>query len=177
MQLIPVDQISQMAQAIAQSGLFGIKTPAQALALGLICQAEGRHPAEAARDYHIIQGRPTLKADAMLARFQQSGGKVEWTKYTDEAVEGTFTHPQGGSITIVWDIERAKRANLAQKEIWKQYPRQMLRARVLSEAIRSIYPQVLSGMYTPEEVQDLQPVPQLTISNQNQLTIEDESPF
>ncbi|MBK8184776.1 MAG: hypothetical protein IPK63_18615 [Candidatus Competibacteraceae bacterium] len=48
----------------------------------------------------------------------------------------------------------AKRANLAGKDLWKQYPRAMLRARVISEGIRTVYPGVLSGMYTPEEVRD-----------------------
>ena len=145
-----------MAEAIAQSGLFGIKTPTQALALGLLCQAEGRHPAEAARDYHIIQGRPTLKADAMLARFQQAGGRVEWTRYDDQAVVGVFTHPSGGKLTLEWTMERAKTAGLAGKEVWKQYPRNMLRSRVISEAIRTVYPGVLSGCYLEDEVETVQ---------------------
>jgi hypothetical protein len=152
MQLVPITEMQTMAEAIAQSGLFGIKTPTQALALGLLCQAEGRHPAEAARDYHIIQGRPTLKADAMLARFQQAGGRVEWTRYDDEAVVGVFSHPSGGKITIDWTIERAKAAGLASKEVWKQYPRNMLRSRVISEAIRTVYPGVLSGCYLEDEI-------------------------
>lgn len=144
--------MQQMAEAIAGSGLFGIKTPQQALALGLLCQAEGRHPAEAARDYHVIQGRPTLKADTMLARFQSAGGRVEWPIYTDRKVVGVFSHPSGGTLTLDWDWERAKSAGLATRDTWKQYPRQMLRARVISEAIRTILPGVLSGCYLPDEL-------------------------
>ena len=66
--LVPYNDIERMGSAIAKSGLFGIKTPEQAIALMLIAQAEGMHPAIAARDYHVISNRPTLKADAMLAR-------------------------------------------------------------------------------------------------------------
>ena len=150
--------MQQMAEAIAGSGLFGLKTPQQALALGLLCQAEGRHPAEAARDYHVIQGRPTLKADTMLARFQNAGGRVEWPVYSDKKVVGTFSHPSGGTLTLDWDWERAKAAGLANRDTWKQYPRQMLRSRVISEAIRTILPGVLSGCYLPDEVADLPPV-------------------
>jgi hypothetical protein len=156
MQLVPINEMQTMAEAIAQSGLFGIKTPTQALALGLLCQAEGRHPAEAARDYHIIQGRPTLKADAMLARFQQAGGRVEWTRYDDQAVVGVFTHPSGGKLTLEWTMERAKTAGLAGKEVWKQYPRNMLRSRVIAEAIRTVYPGVLSGCYLEDEIEPVQ---------------------
>jgi hypothetical protein len=155
MQLVPFNEMQQMAEAIAGSGLFGLKTPQQALALGLLCQAEGRHPAEAARDYHVIQGRPTLKADTMLARFQSAGGRVEWPVYSDKKVVGVFSHPSGGNLTLDWDWERAKSAGLASRDTWKQYPRQMLRARVISEAIRTILPGVLSGCYLPDELAEM----------------------
>ena len=156
-ELIPVKDVQVMAAAIAKSGLFGMKTPEQALALMLIAQAEGMHPAIAARDYHVIQGRPALKADALLARFQTAGGKVEWHEYTDAKVEATFSHPQGGSVRIDWDMARAKAAGLTGKDNWQKYPRQMLRARVISEGIRTVYPGCSVGIYTVEEVQDMAP--------------------
>lgn len=147
-----------MAEATAKSKLFGIQTAEQALALGLLCQAEGRHPAEAARDYHIIGGKPSLKSEAMLARFQQAGGKVEWHEYTHESVSGTFSHPQGGSLKVSWTMQDAARAGLTSNPTWKKFPRQMLKARCISEAVRGIFPGVLSGLYTPEEVQEFAPV-------------------
>jgi len=158
MNLIPFDQTKLMAEAIAKSKLFGIQTAEQALALGLLCQAEGRHPAEAARDYHIIGGKPSLKSEAMLARFQQAGGKVEWHEYTHEAVSGTFSHPQGGSLKVSWTMQDATRAGLTGNPTWKKFPRQMLKARCISEAVRGIFPGVLSGLYAPEEVQEFAPV-------------------
>jgi hypothetical protein len=162
MNLIPFDQTKLMAQAIAESKLFGIQTPAQALALGLLCQAEGRHPAEAARDYHIINGKPSLKSEAMLARFQQAGGKVDWHEYTHETVSGTFTHPQGGSLKVSWTMQDATRAGLTGNPTWKKFPRQMLKARCISEAVRGIFPGVLSGLYAPEEVGEFTPVQAVT---------------
>ena len=157
--LVPVDQIERMALAVAKSGLFGVKTPDQAMALMLVAQAEGMHPAIAARDYHVINGRPTLRADAMLARFQQAGGKVEWGEYTDTRVVGTFAHPQGGSVRIEWTTKMAQDAGLTRNPTWKAYPRQMLRARCISEGIRTIYPGVAIGTYTPEEAEDMAPRP------------------
>lgn len=155
--LVSVDAIQTMANAVAKSGLFGIKTADQAMALMLIAQAEGLHPAIAARDYHVIQGRPALKADAMLARFQAAGGKVEWIKYTDEVVAAKISHPQGGTVEVAWTITMADRAGLTKNQTWRQYPRQMLRARVISEGIRTVFPGVAVGVYTPEEVQDFEP--------------------
>lgn len=159
-QIIPIQDIERMAIAMSGSGLFGMKTKEQAIALMLIAQAEGLHPAIAARDYHIIEGKPALKADAMLARFISGGGKVEWHDHTNEKVSATFSHPSGGSIVVDWDIARAKAAGLAGKQNWNKYPRQMLRARVISEGVRAVYPVANSGLYTPEEVQDFSNAPQ-----------------
>jgi hypothetical protein len=62
-----VSEIERMARAFAASKLFGMASPEQAIALCLIAQAEGRHPASAAQDYHIIQNKPSKKSDAMLS--------------------------------------------------------------------------------------------------------------
>jgi hypothetical protein len=148
-------QMERMASAIAKSGMFGVKTPEQAIALMMIAQAEGRHPATAAQDYHVIQNRPALKADTMLARFQAAGGKVEWKEYSDAKVVGVFSHAQGGSVTIDWDIPRAQRAGLAGKDNWKNYPRAQMRARCISEGVRTVFPGVATGIYTVEEAQDM----------------------
>lgn len=147
--------MEKMAGVIASSGLFGVTNPVQALALMLVAQAEGLHPATAARDYHVIKGKPSLKADAMLAKFQSCGGKVEWLSYTETRCEATFSHPQGGKVTVAWTTEMAKNAGLTGKDVWKQFPRAMLRARVISEGIRTVYPAVLCGLYTPEETRDM----------------------
>jgi hypothetical protein len=154
-EIVALQDIERAGSYIAKSGLFGVKTPEQAIALMLVAQAEGRNPFEAARDYHIIQGRPALKADSILARFQQAGGSVRWIELSDTKAVAEFSHPQGGKVTIDWDIERAKRAGLLGKDNWRNYPRQMLRARVISEGVRTIYPGVCVGTYTVEEVQDM----------------------
>ena len=157
-ELVPFQDQERMANAIAKSGLFGMKDPIAVLALMAVAQAEGRHPASVAKDYHLIQGRPALKADAMLARFQKAGGMVQWTKYTDDVVTGVFSHPQGGSLEVSWTLAQAKAIGLATKDNWRLYPRAMLRARVISEGIRSVYPGVIVGEYTPEEVGDFKEV-------------------
>lgn len=169
-ELVAVADIEKMATAIAASKFFGMKTKEEAMALMFIAQAEGRHPATAAMEYHVIQGKPALKADAMLARFQAAGGKVEWSTYTDKEVTGKFSHPQGGSVEISWTIEMANAAKLTGKDTWKQYPRQMLRARVISEGIRTVYPGVAVGVYTPEEVGDFESKPITDVTPHNKET-------
>ena len=173
--LITVDQVERMALAVAKSGLFGVKTPDQAMALMLISQAEGLHPALAARDYHVINGRPTLRADAMLARFQTAGGRVEWGEYTDTRVVGTFSHPSGGSVRVEWTTKMAQDAGLTRNPTWKSYPRQMLRARCISEGIRTVFPGVVVGTYTPEEAEDMTPA-QRTVRDMGDADVVEPSP-
>ena len=155
--IVPLQDIQHMAEVAASSKMFGFKSTQEAMAIMLLCQAEGLHPAIAMRDFHVIQGRPALKADAMLARFQQAGGSVTWKEYNNDAVTGLFTHPQGGSLEVTWTLVQAQSIGIANKDNWKNYPRAMLRARVISEGIRAVFPGCVVGVYTPEEVQDFPP--------------------
>ena len=107
-------------------------------------------------EYDIINGTPALKANAKLSRFQSAGGTVEWLEYTDECVSGKFSHPSGGTVVVTWDNDRVKQAELGKNSMHKKFPRQMKRARCISEAIETILPGV-SHMYTPEEVMDMEP--------------------
>ncbi|RAK52099.1 hypothetical protein [Phenylobacterium deserti] len=150
-----VSDLERMAKAFAASQLFGVKNADQALALCLVAQAEGRHPATAAQDYSIIQNRPSKKADAMLRDFLASGGKVEWHELSDAKADATFSHPAGGSARIDWTLDRAKKAGLSNNAMYTKYPRQMLRARTVSEGVRTVCPGATSGMYVPEEVHDI----------------------
>lgn len=160
--IISFNEMDQMAGAIAASGLFGMKDKNSVLALMAVAQAEGLHPATAARDFHIIQGRPALKADAMLARFQNAGGKVEWEVYSDEKVTGLFSHPNGGSLAVTWTIEQATRIGLVKPGSgWQKFPRAMLRSRCISEGIRSVFPGSVTGFYSPEEVADFEPAKEM----------------
>ena len=152
---IAIADVQKMGEIAASSRLFGIEDATAATALMLMAQAEGRHPMLAARDYHVIKGKPALKADAMLARFQIAGGKVEWQELTDTRACATFTHPQAGSVKIDWDMDRARKAGLCGNPTWQKFPRAMLRSRVISEGIRTAFPAVLCGFYTKEEVEDI----------------------
>lgn len=152
-----MDDMSKMAEAVAQSGLFGMKSWQQALALMLVAQAEGQHPATITQDYDIIQGRAARKTHSVLARFQQMGGKVEWHELSDTVADATFAHPSGGSLRIKWTFEMAKKAKLTGKDNWQNYPRAMLRARVIAEGVRAIYPAAIGGMLVAEEARDMEP--------------------
>jgi hypothetical protein len=159
-ELIPMSEVKEMAAAACKSGLFGLPSAEAAMALMLLCQSEGIHPMQALKRYHIIKGRPAMRADSMLAEFQRMGGKVEWLERTDKVVSAMFTHEASGSCKFEWTIEMAKTAGLIGNPTWQKFPRQMLTARVISEACRTMLPGVVCGIYTPEEVADFdEPAP------------------
>jgi hypothetical protein len=153
---MPFGEIERMADAFAKSNLFGFKTKEQALVLMMLSQAEGRHPALAARDYDVYQNKPAKKAEAMLRDFQASGGVVKWHELTDEKADATFSHPQAPEpLRLDWDMARAKKAGLAGKDLWGKYTRSMLRSRLVSEGVRAVWPGATSGMYVPEEMAEM----------------------
>jgi len=188
--VLGVQDVQSMAESIAKSGLFpDVNTKEKAFALMMLCQAEGLHPMQALKRYNIIQNRPAMKADAMLAEFNSRGGVVKWIQYTEKVVEAEFHHPNGSTIKVKWTLEMAAKikqtgyANgrkwekaLTEKDNWKNYPRQMLKARVISEGLRAIMPEVCTGVYTPEEEQDFaEPLPQSQkIKKQNDLVMPQE---
>ncbi len=164
-----IKELEIMGEYIVKSGLFGLKKKEQAVALLLLAQAEGLHPMQAVKKYHIVQGKSVKKAETMLAEFLRSGGKVKWHELNNEVADATFTAPNGDSIRIKWTIKDAERISntfyddkgnkivkrLIDKDNWKNYPRAMLRSRVISEGIRTIWPEIIEGFYTPEEVIDM----------------------
>jgi hypothetical protein len=156
---VSVPDVMTMADVIVKSGLFpAFKNRESAAAMMLLCRAKGLDPMTAVERYHIVQGRPVMRADAMLGEFVRMGGRVEWIKRDDTEASATFSHPQGGSVTVSWTIEMARKAKLTGKDIWSQYPRQMLHARCVSEGVRSVLPGATNGLYTPEEAMQMEPV-------------------
>ncbi len=170
-QLMTVKDMKEVAADIAKSRLFAMEQPEQIFALMMICQSEGLHPIQALKRYHIIEGRPSMRADAMQAEFQRQGGTLEWVESTDEACEAIFSHASSpkpfrlrvtlkqyidSGVAMGWDKSTNKQVV---KKNWRQFPAAMLRARVISSGVRAVLPGVVAGIYTPEEVQDFENPP------------------
>lgn len=155
----PIHAMQVMGEMIAGSGMFGCTKTEQGMVLAMQCLAEGKPPLELAKTYHIIEGKLTMRADAMLGRYLTSGGKVKWTERSDKRVAATWIC-DGNEVEIAVTIEEMTKNGVALgnngklKTNWQRFPRQMLTARNVSEAVRLLMPQIVSGIYTPEEVAD-----------------------
>lgn len=152
----PMDAVKQMGSAIFKSGLFGLDRPEQGEVLAMQCLVERKSPLELARTYHFIQGQLAIRSDALLAKFQQAGGSVDWTTRTDTEVTAVF-HYKGKKADISATLKEYTDNGTALgrdgklKDNWKRWPRRMLTARAISEGVRLLAPECCFGTYTVEE--------------------------
>ena len=151
-----LDEMQAFAEAAVRSRFYGFSSVDQMLPLMMVAQSQGRSFVSVVEEYSIIQGRPALKSEAMLARFQKAGGHIKWTELSDTRCAAIFSHPQCDPIEIDWDMDRAKQAQI-KNQMWSKYPRNMLKARVISDGVRTAFPACLGGMYVVEEVQEFEP--------------------
>ena len=166
-----VRDVETMAQKAARSQMYGMDE-SQAFTLMMIAESEGLHPIQALKRYHIIFKRPSMRADAMQAEFQRHGGRLRWVETTDEVCEVEAWHPMLNPehLTFRTTLKELIDRKIAQewdkdkgqwyiKDMYRKYPRQMLRARVISEMVRAIDPGIVVGTYTPEEISDFSSAP------------------
>jgi len=161
----PVSFCKWMGGLIRQSGTFGTADGpggvAQGELIAMQCLVEKLPPLEFARTYHMIEGKQVMRADAMLAKFQMSGGRVKWNKLTNQEVSATFISGDNSlEFTATYDEFVKNGVAMGAKGVkdnWRKFPKAMLRARVISDGVRTLKPEIIFGYYTPEEVEDFTP--------------------
>lgn len=152
----PLPFITEMGKVFWHAKACGCQTEAEGKLLALACMSERMNPFEINKTYHLMDGKLSMRADAMLAKFRQLGGKFRWIKDGEDAQSASLELTyDGNTITCTYSIEQAKQAGLVKdKGNWAKDPASMLRARVISRGIRMIAPEVIAGTYTPEEISD-----------------------
>jgi hypothetical protein len=104
----------------------------------------------------VINGLPSIWGDAMLALVMSSGELEDIEETGDIKTAKCIVKRKGRkSITQTFTIEDAKLADLLGKDNWKKYPKRMLQLRARSFALRDAFPDIIKGLYTVEEAQDL----------------------
>ena len=154
--------IQALGDAIAKSGMFGCDNPSQGVVLALQCMAERKPPMELAKTYHIIQGKLSKRADAMLADFRRAGGKWIWGDLKNKLSQTATVEFEGVTRELSYSIEDAKEAGVHSAKAgsnWLRFPGPMCRARLVSETLRAIAPEIVQGAYTPEELMATDPEP------------------
>jgi hypothetical protein len=121
----------------------------------------GLSPMQSLQNISVINGRPTLWGDAMLGLCRQSPvckDVVERFEGEGKELTAICVAKRVGSepIEVRFSMDDADRAGLASKPgTWQQYPKRMLQMRARGFALRDAFPDVLRGMISTEEAQDI----------------------
>ena len=131
----------------------------------LVCiqwgQELGLAPMAALQNIAVINGKPSVYGDAMMAMVQASPVCEGIEESLED--EGTvnpvaicIARRKGRApVTVRFSVEDAKRAGLWGKQgPWQAYPKRMLQMRARGFALRDAYPDVLKGLISTEEAQD-----------------------
>lgn len=129
--------------------------PAAIVAAILYGDELGLGPMQALAKISVIEGKPSLSAEAQRALVLAAGHEIRPTEagVTKVTMAGKRADT-GAEASVTWTLDDAKRANLAGKQNWRMYPRQMLAARATAELCRLLFADVIGGLAATEELED-----------------------
>lgn len=154
-----------MAAHLYESRLFSNFPNADAIfAIIVAGRSMGIDAMTALRGMHIIEGKPTLSGAMMVALVLRSGKAEYFELVKSDGKEAIYATKRVGGrreIEMGFSIQDAEAAQLlkapkdpAKLSNWLKYPRTMLRWRAATELCRAVYPDVVSNIYTPDELAD-----------------------
>lgn len=117
----------------------------------------GLKPLQSLQNLAVINGRPALWGDAVIA-LVLSSPVCEYVTEDDDGQTAYCRVKRKGAPEQVrtFSMEDAKKAGLAGKQgPWTQYPKRMRQMRARAFALRDVFPDVLRGMPIAEELQDM----------------------
>jgi hypothetical protein len=175
-----IDEAWRLSQNMARSGLVpaSFRDKPQDVMIAVMMGAElGLAPVQALNSIAVINGRPTLYGDGLLAVVKQSplcqlhdefylvgGQRVDQIMpdvlaFDDTAASCAFRRRGSEALIVrVFSVADAKKAHLWGKSgPWQEYPSRMLMMRARGFAARDAFPDVLRGFTTTEEANDIPP--------------------
>lgn len=151
--------INMLAQGISDTEFVpkALRGKQYAVAACILTGREiGIGPMESLAKIHMVDGRPSMSSELMRSLVLRAGHAIEFTQLTDQLC--TIRGKRAGSESwteLSWSMKDAQRIGVANKDVWKKYPRNMLSARATSELCRLIFPDALGGLsFTPEDIED-----------------------
>ncbi len=120
----------------------------------------GLQPMQALQNIAVINGRPSVWGDALLAIVradprclgvhEEIKGDVATCTIKRQQADGSVE-----AVKATFSMRQAAKAGLAGKKgPWSSYPERMLQMRARGFAIRDAFPDLLKGIITAEEAQD-----------------------
>lgn len=177
-------QSMELGQMFVESGMFpDIKTQAQAVVKIMAGKEMGLTPFESMNAMYIVNGKLALMANA-LATIIKKGGKYDYEveKLDDQECVLVFYKINGERTELgksTFTFKDAAKAELVNKVVWKNYPRNMLFSRALANGSRWFCPDASRGYHTVEEKEDIIDIPltkTISLTDQGVTSGEEKSP-
>lgn len=156
-------ELERMAGMVARSGLYGIRSPEEAFVVMHTGHELGLGMSQALRGIHIMNvnggKKPSLSAQLMHGICLQSP-QCEYfsiVETTNETCTAKTKRVGQDEEVLTFTIQDARRAGLTGNN-WSKYPRAMLKARATAELARQAYPDLMFGLYTPDELEAVEAV-------------------
>lgn len=158
----------KLGKILCKSGMAGCQKDEEGILLALSCIFQRKDPLQLMREEHLMFGRVVMRADRMLSLFKsRPGNKWRWLKTGEDLVEASalVTTPTDEQ-EIVYTMADAKRGGYAEKRnkdgsrnIYDKDPGAMLRARLITKAVRIMDPEVIAGAGDEYEAAEAAPPP------------------
>ena len=159
-QLQTLKEPMELGEVFAKSGLFpDVKTQAQAVVKILAGRELGISPIESMNSFFFINNKIAMPSRIMASlikknkRYDYVVDKIDDTECSITFFEINGEKKKLGTSTFT--IKDAAKAGLVNKDNWKNYPRNCLFARALSNGGRWYCPDAICGYYAVEEIEDL----------------------
>lgn len=162
-----MEQARKLARDLFDSRMFSsYGTPQGVLSTVMVGRELGLPAMAALRSIHNLDGKHTLSAALMAALVMKSGLAEFFEPVSFDEKHATFETKRRGArnpVKLTHTIDMARQAwpkgeDAWNKSGWGKNPTDMLVARAQSRLARLVYPDLLAGLYTPEELQDAREV-------------------
>jgi 5'-3' exonuclease len=152
-------QAWKLARLLFESRMFGQFTnPESILAIVMTGRAFGMDAVASLRGFHMIKGKVSPSSQLLIGLVKRHPA-CEWFRLVDgddkQAMWETKRKGEPEPTTMVYTLEDARMAGLAGLDQWKKRPKTMLRWRCGVELARVVYPDVTSGLYSVEEMEEI----------------------
>lgn len=154
-----IEEAQNLANLVAASSYakaFGVRSKEDAFVIVATGHELGMSALQAFRNIYTVNGRPTLSAAMMMAMVLRNTAVCEYFTLRESSDEiATYETKRRGApdpVVMSFTIDQAKAAGALSKDTWRKFPAAMLRARASSALARAVFPDLVAGIYVPEEM-------------------------
>lgn len=155
-----IEDLARVGDVFVKSGFFNdTRDAAQAIVKVMAGQELGFAPIASMTGVYIVKGKVSLSANLIAAAVKRSGRYTFRVRKHDAQICEIefFELDKAGNKesigTSSFSMKEAAQAGLASSATWKNFPRNMLYARAMSNGAKWYCPDVFGGpVYTPDEL-------------------------